>query len=78
MDTARQAAVEDAKAKAALYAEAAGVTLGRVAVIMENSGYGGGPAPMFKDAAMSAAPVPVEAGQLSMQSTVTMVWDLAE
>ena len=78
MDTARQAAIEDAKAKAGLYAEAAGVKLGRIAVITENSGYGGGPAPMFKEAAMSAAPVPVESGQLSMQATVTVVWDLAE
>lgn len=78
MDTARKAAIEDAKAKAALYAEAAGVTLGRIAVITENSGSGGGPAPMFREAAMSAAPVPVESGQLSMQATVTVVWDLAE
>ena len=78
MDTARQAAVEDAKAKAELYAEAAGVKLGRIATISESGGYGGGPAPMFKDAAMSAAPVPVESGQLSMQATVTMVWDLAD
>ena len=78
MDAARQAAIEDAKAKAALFAEAAGVKLGRISVITEGGNYGGGPAPMYKEVAASAAPVPVEAGQLSMQATVTVVWDLAD
>ena len=78
MDAARQAAVADAKAKAALYAEAAGLKLGRIAEITETTGYGVGPAPMFKDAAMSAAPVPVESGQLSMEATVYVVWELTQ
>lgn len=76
MDTARQLAVQDAAAKAALMAEAAGVTLGKVQSITEGGGYGG-PAPMFKDAAASAMPVPVEAGALSMAASVTVVWQLS-
>lgn len=73
MAEARRAAVADARAKAALYAEAAGVTLGPVQSIAEQ---GGGlqpsPAPMFRmDAAMA---VPVAAGELDLQAAVTMVF----
>lgn len=75
MDAAREAAVEDAAAKAALLAKAAGVALGQIQSISEGGGVGG-PAPMFKDAAASAAPVPVEAGALSMTASVTVVWQL--
>ncbi|MDQ2064993.1 SIMPL domain-containing protein [Xinfangfangia sp. CPCC 101601] len=78
MDAARQAAVEDAAAKAKLYAEAAGLKLGKIQEISESSGYGGGPAPMMKQAAASAEAVPVEAGQLSMQANVTVVYELED
>ncbi|GAB1362634.1 SIMPL domain-containing protein [Rhodobacter sp.] len=78
MDAARQAAIEDAKAKAALYAEAAGLKLGRIDEIAETTGNGVGPAPMFREAALSAAPVPVESGQLSMEATVTVIWELSQ
>lgn len=78
MDAAREAAVADAKAKAELYAAAAGLKLGKIDEITETQGYGVGPAPMYRDAAPSAAAVPVEAGQLSMQATVTVVYELAE
>ena len=77
MDVARKAAVEDAAAKAALMADAAGVTLGKVLSITEGGGYGG-PAPMFKDAAAEAMPVPVEAGALSVQASVTVVWEISQ
>lgn len=76
MDAARKAAFEDAASKAALMAETAGVKLGAIQSITEGGGYGG-PAPMFKDAAASAAPVPVEAGELSMSASVTVVWTIA-
>lgn len=75
MDAARSAAVEDAAAKARLMAEGADVTLGPILSITEGGGYGG-PAPMYKDAALSAAPVPVQAGELSMQASVTVVWQI--
>jgi uncharacterized protein YggE len=77
MDAARQAAVEDAKAKAALYAAAAGVKLGKIEAITEGGNFGG-PAPMYKDARVEASAAPVEAGQLSMQASVTVVWELAD
>jgi uncharacterized protein YggE len=73
MDAARTAAVEDAAAKARLMATAAGVTLGPIQSISESGGYGG-PEPMFKELAPSAAPVPVEAGALALQASVTVVW----
>lgn len=76
MDAARQAAVQDAAAKAALMAEAAGVKLGKIQSITEGGGYGG-PAPMFKDVAQ-AMPVPVEAGALSIAASVTVVWEIAQ
>ncbi|MEZ5796395.1 MAG: SIMPL domain-containing protein [Paracoccaceae bacterium] len=76
LDAARQAAVEDARAKATLYATAAGVDLGRILSISE-AAPSVGPAPMYKDAVQSAA-VPVEAGELSMEASVTVVWELAD
>jgi uncharacterized protein len=75
MDAAREAAVADAAAKAALLAKAAGLELGPIQLISEGGGMGG-PAPMFKDVEASAAPVPVEAGALSMAASVTVVWEL--
>ena len=51
VDAARREAVADARAKAELYAEAAGVTLGPVVTIRENVGMGG-PEPLRAKAAM--------------------------
>jgi uncharacterized protein len=76
MDAAREAAVEDAAAKAALLARAAGMELGQIQSISEGGGMGG-PAPMFKQAQIEASPVPVEAGALAMAASVTVVWQLA-
>jgi uncharacterized protein YggE len=76
---ARKAAFADAKGKADLYAEAAGVELGALALISEQLG-GGQPQPyMFKaEAAMAdrSAPVPIEAGQLTFTIDVNVNWDL--
>ena len=60
LDAARQAAVEDARAKAELYAAAAGVGLGRIVQISEGGGYGG-PAPMYDSAKSPAGSVPIAA-----------------
>ena len=73
-DKARWAAVSDAKAKASLLAEAAGVKLGRIVSISEG-GAPQGPVPMFRMAADSAA-VPVSGGTLDISASVTMVWTL--
>jgi hypothetical protein len=75
-DEARRAAVADARAKAELYAEAAGVRLGAIESISEAGNGGGGPQPMF---AMEAArSVPVEAGSTTVTARVTIVWTLAQ
>lgn len=78
MDEARAAAVADARRKAELYAQAAGVTLGPVAAISEQ---GGMPVPMMEMRAASFAKdsgVPVSAGELDLSANVTVVWELGE
>lgn len=75
-DEARRAAVADARAKAELLAAAAGVSLGAIVSITEGGGYGA-PVPMFKAASADAA-VPVQAGEVSYQASVTVVWQLAQ
>lgn len=76
MDEARRRAVSDARRKAALLSEAAGVTLGGVSSVSENS-YGGGPAPQFRRAeAMMSDAVPVAEGEVSLSASVTIVWAL--
>ena len=79
LDEARVRAVEDARARAALLAGAAGVKLGRILSIAE----GGGqmpPMPMFRmeASAADAAPVPVAAGEVSTLASVTIVWEIKE
>ena len=73
---ARQAAVADAKAKATLLAEAAGVKLGSIVSINEG-GASQPPTPMFRMAADSAQ-VPVSGGTLDVSASVTMVWTLSQ
>ncbi len=79
LTAARRKAVEDAIAKARVLAEAAGVTLGRVTEISEQSGR---PEPMpymrTKMAADMAESVPVEAGENLYRVEVTMRFDLGE
>lgn len=78
LDEARKRAVDDAKRRAGLLAEAAGVTLGKVMSISETGGYAQ-PGPMFRMGADAAsAPVPVAEGEVSMTAMVTMTWVIAE
>lgn len=72
LDAARRLAVQDARARAELLAEAAGVTLGPVLSIRENVG-GGGPAPMFARAEMDAAP-PVAEGVVGIETSVEIIY----
>jgi uncharacterized protein YggE len=76
LDEARKAAVADAAAKAALYATAAGVSLGKVISISEQQNYGG-PMPVFMEA-KAASPVPVATGQIAMQTSVSITYQIAE
>ena len=77
-DQARAAAVRDAMARAALLAGAAGVTLGPVLSISDQSG--GGPMPVMADMAFarSAEAMPVAAGELSVHASVNMVYAIAD
>jgi uncharacterized protein YggE len=76
LDEARKAAVADAAAKAALYATAAGVSLGKVISISEQQNYGV-PMPVFMEA-KAASPVPVATGQIAMQTSVSITYQIAE
>lgn len=78
-DEARRRAVADASAKAALYAEAAGVKLGRVRSITESDG-SRPPMPMAMEAAgfAKAADVPIAPGELAISASVGMIYEIAE
>jgi uncharacterized protein YggE len=76
-DEARIMAVKDARRKAASMAEAAGAELGEVITLSAHQGYGS-PRPMLRQASMEmmdAAP-PVEAGEQSLQVTVSATFAL--
>lgn len=76
-DAAREAAVKDAIAKAQLLADAAGVPLGQIVTITEQSG--GGSQPMFMQrAAMAESSVPVAAGEVSLSASVLVVFAIDE
>lgn len=80
LDEARKEAVADARRKAELYAEAAGVKLGRVLSISEGSIAAPRPYAVRSEKmmAMSDAPVPVEAGEETLSATVNIVWEIAQ
>jgi uncharacterized protein YggE len=79
-DEARRAAVKEALRKAALYAEAAGVTLGPIFRIDES--YSRPPQPLQLRASLrpeaAASPVPIESGELTFQAEVSVSWLLVE
>lgn len=70
---ARAAAVADARARAELYAGAAGVSLGPVLEIMESGG-GGGPVPLAMErmAVADAMTMPVAEGELTLTASVVL------
>ncbi|WP_323771372.1 SIMPL domain-containing protein [Antarctobacter sp.] len=81
-DEARRRAVADAIAKAKLYADAAGVTLGPVLELRDTAE----PLvrsiaraePMIMEEAVVAKDVPVAAGELEVRAEVTMVFTIAD
>jgi uncharacterized protein len=77
-DEARKEAFADARAKAELYATAAGSTLEDILSISEGGGFNPPqPVAMYSmRAEAAAAPVPVEAGELSFTINVTVQWEL--
>lgn len=78
MDLARRNAVAEARRKAALYAEAAGVTLGRLQSLTEAGG--GGPRPFLaREMAMAdASVVPVAEGEITVSASVDLVYAISE
>lgn len=72
LDQARQAAIADAKRKAELYAQAAGLKLGGVAWITEEPAYAP-PMPMLGARVMAAAaPVPIAPGEDTLRVQITI------
>jgi uncharacterized protein YggE len=74
LDQAREAAIADARRKGEVYAKAAGVRLGAVQWIAEDTG-SGPPVPMVRAAA--AAPVPISTGEDTLRVRVTVGFDIA-
>jgi uncharacterized protein YggE len=80
LNEARKLAFADAREKAELYADAAGVELGALALISELTGYNQPQPYMFKAeaASMDRSVVPVEVGQVSFSIDVNVSWDLEQ
>lgn len=80
MDEARVEAMKKARARADLYAKAAGLRVVRVLTISENAGWAPPqPQVMFARAEMASAPKssPVAAGELEMTVTINVSYELA-
>jgi hypothetical protein len=77
LDEARKKAVADARAKAELYASAAGVSLGRVVQIAESASVMP-PQPMYRMAMAPAAAesVPIAAGQQTVAANVSVTFEI--
>lgn len=74
LDEARAAAIADAKRKAEIYAQAAGVRLGRAVMILEDGTSTPGP---FAGKVMAArAPIPVASGEETLRAAVTVSFQL--
>lgn len=76
LDGARQAAMADARRKAQVYAEAAGIRLGNVIWITEEPGFTP-PFPMAAARALPAAPTPIAAGEDTLRAQITVGFDIA-
>ncbi len=77
-DEARRAAVADARHKAEVLAEAAGLTLGRLVALRDGEAPQG-PRPMMMEARMASdAKVPIAAGELSVTAQVHVEYALID
>jgi len=77
LDAARRAAVADAMAKARLFAEAAGVTLGPILSLSEAGAQTPRPQ-MMEMARMASDAVPVAPGELTISAGVSMVFEIVD
>ncbi|MFC7398871.1 SIMPL domain-containing protein [Chelatococcus sp. GCM10030263] len=80
MDKAGVAAIADARRRAELFAEAAGVKLGRVVAVSEPSLEAPRPRMMVQSAefAAKAAAVPIETGEREFNVRVRVTWEIAQ
>jgi uncharacterized protein YggE len=77
LDQAREAAIADARRKAEVYARAAGVTLGRVVSIEEESG-SSSPVPMRALALPAPSmQMPIAPGENTLRARVTVGFEIA-
>ncbi len=80
-DEARGQAMKKARARADLYARAAGLKVVRILTISEGGGYVPAPQPVFARAMMAekmdSAPSPVAAGEMQLTANVTVLFELA-
>ncbi len=80
LDEARAEAMKKARARAELYAKAAGLRVARILTISESGGYMPQPKVMYARAVMAdmeAAPTPVAAGEVAMSAQVSVTFELA-
>ena len=73
--------MKKARARAELYAKAAGLSVRRILTISEGGGYAPQPMVMYAraDAMMAkAAPSPVSAGELQIGANVTVTFELGQ
>ena len=80
MDEARIEAMTKARARAGLYARAAGMKVVRILSISESGGYVPQPQVMYTRATAAdsaGAPTPVAAGEVAMSASVTVMFELA-
>ncbi len=75
LDPARTEALADARRKAELYARSAGLTLGAVSWVVEDRT--NAPQPRVFAARMAAAPVPISAGEDTLDVRITVGFDVA-
>jgi uncharacterized protein len=77
LDQAREAALADARRKAELYAHAAGLSLGGVTWITEDSGHAPpGPMAALRVSGGMAAPVPIAAGEDTLRVRITVAFEM--
>jgi len=80
LDEARIAAMAKARARAGLYARAAGLKVVRILSISESGGYSPQPPVMYARAMIAdagGAPTPVAAGEVAMTANVTVLFELS-
>jgi uncharacterized protein YggE len=78
MNMARVKAIEDAQARARLYAEAAGVMVGKVVAIDEQQAVFPQPVYLGRAMEMSAADVPIASGEQEFTAAIHMTFELVD